>query len=124
MQKTNLTQSQTEEVMETLLADANPAVIGAFLALLRAKGETLEEVRTPCNFFAEQRLIYTAYYSWEEGMACLYFEIGLYVKVCVCPQISNHFGSWADYWACKRDAKEGSASANSGRVFRYCGHWG
>lgn len=44
MQKTNLTQVQTEEVMETLLADANPAVIGAFLALLRAKGETLEEI--------------------------------------------------------------------------------
>jgi anthranilate phosphoribosyltransferase len=81
MQKTNLTQVQTEEVMETLLADANPAVIGAFLALLRAKGETLEEVRTPCNIFAEQRLIYTAYNGWEVGMACLYFEI------------SNHFGS-------------------------------
>ena len=42
--KTDLTQAQTEEVMETLLIDANPAIIGAFLALLRAKGETLEEV--------------------------------------------------------------------------------
>lgn len=42
--KTDLTQAQTEEVMENLLCDANPAVIGAFLALLRAKGETLEEV--------------------------------------------------------------------------------
>ncbi|KAG0587746.1 hypothetical protein KC19_2G188500 [Ceratodon purpureus] len=41
---TDLTQSQTEGVMETLLADANPAVIGAFLALLRAKGETIDEV--------------------------------------------------------------------------------
>jgi anthranilate phosphoribosyltransferase len=44
IQGTDLTQSQTEQVMETLLADANPAVIGAFLALLRAKGETLDEV--------------------------------------------------------------------------------
>lgn len=44
IQGTDLTQAQTEEVMETLLADANPAVIGAFLALLRAKGETLDEV--------------------------------------------------------------------------------
>ncbi|XP_024400584.1 anthranilate phosphoribosyltransferase, chloroplastic [Physcomitrium patens] len=44
IQGTNLTQAQTEEVMETLLADANPAIIGAFLALLRAKGETLDEV--------------------------------------------------------------------------------
>jgi anthranilate phosphoribosyltransferase len=43
---TDLTQSQTEEIMETLLADANPAVIGAFLALLRAKGETIDEVLT------------------------------------------------------------------------------
>ena len=41
-----MTQSQTEGVMETLLADANPAVIGAFLALLRAKGETIDEVLT------------------------------------------------------------------------------
>lgn len=75
MRKTNLTQAQTEEVMETLLTDANPAVIGAFLALLRAKGETLEEVRTPCNSFAEQWSIYTAYNGWEVGMACLYLEI-------------------------------------------------
>lgn len=44
IQGTDLTQSQTEQVMETLLEDANPAVIGAFLALLRAKGETLDEV--------------------------------------------------------------------------------
>ncbi len=44
IQGTDLTQAQTEEVMATLLVDANPAVIGAFLALLRAKGETLDEV--------------------------------------------------------------------------------
>lgn len=46
---TDLTQTQTEGVMETLLADANPAIIGAFLALLRAKGETLDEVLIPLD---------------------------------------------------------------------------
>ncbi len=41
---TDLSQAQTEELMEELLKDPNPSVIAAFLVLLRVKGETINEV--------------------------------------------------------------------------------
>jgi len=40
----NLTESQTQESILTLVSGAEPAQIAAFLVLLRAKGETAEEV--------------------------------------------------------------------------------
>ncbi|KAH9539273.1 hypothetical protein CY35_15G049500 [Sphagnum magellanicum] len=41
---TDLSQAQTEELMEELLKDPNPSVIAAFLVLLRVKGETINEI--------------------------------------------------------------------------------
>ncbi|CAK9206209.1 unnamed protein product [Sphagnum troendelagicum] len=41
---TDLSQEQTEELMEELLKDPNPSVIAAFLVLLRVKGETIDEI--------------------------------------------------------------------------------
>ena len=41
---TDLTSSQSEAAMEGLLGGADATQIGAFLVLLRAKGETAEEV--------------------------------------------------------------------------------
>jgi anthranilate phosphoribosyltransferase len=41
---TDLSQEQTEELMEELLKDPNPSVIAAFLVLLRVKGETINEI--------------------------------------------------------------------------------
>ncbi|KAI7756825.1 hypothetical protein M8C21_015324, partial [Ambrosia artemisiifolia] len=40
----NLTEAEAEESLDFLLHDANEALISAFLVLLRAKGETYEEV--------------------------------------------------------------------------------
>ena len=40
----DLTESEAEASLEFLLTEANEAQISAFLVLLRAKGETFEEV--------------------------------------------------------------------------------
>lgn len=40
----DLTESEAEASLDFLLAEANEALISAFLVLLRAKGETFEEV--------------------------------------------------------------------------------
>ena len=40
----NLTEVEAEESLDFLLHDANDSLISAFLVLLRAKGETYEEV--------------------------------------------------------------------------------
>ena len=42
--RVNLSESETESSLEFLLNEANEALISAFLVLLRAKGETYEEV--------------------------------------------------------------------------------
>lgn len=42
--KKDLSESESEAAMEFLLSDTNEALISAFLVLLRAKGETYEEV--------------------------------------------------------------------------------
>ncbi|KAI7841008.1 hypothetical protein COHA_005236 [Chlorella ohadii] len=44
MERQNLSEQQTSEALQTLVTGADPAQIGAFLVLLRAKGETAEEV--------------------------------------------------------------------------------
>ena len=40
----NLTESEAEASLHFLLGDASEALISAFLVLMRAKGETFEEV--------------------------------------------------------------------------------
>ena len=57
----DLTESEAEASLDFLLNEANEALISAFLVLLRAKGETYEEVRVshskthfPCNFLGKQ----------------------------------------------------------------------
>ena len=42
----DLSESEAESSLDFLLNDANEALISAFLVLLRAKGETYEEVLT------------------------------------------------------------------------------
>lgn len=42
--RVDLSESETESSLEFLLNEANEALISAFLVLLRAKGETYEEV--------------------------------------------------------------------------------
>lgn len=42
--RVDLTESEAEASLEFLLSEANEALISAFLVLLRAKGETFEEV--------------------------------------------------------------------------------
>lgn len=44
MQRHNLTEQQTSDALQALVAGAEPAQMAAFLVLLRAKGETAEEV--------------------------------------------------------------------------------
>lgn len=43
--RVDLTESEAEASLDFLLSEANEALISAFLVLLRAKGETYEEVR-------------------------------------------------------------------------------
>lgn len=45
IERVDLSESEAEASMEFLLNDANEALISSFLVLLRAKGETYEEVR-------------------------------------------------------------------------------
>lgn len=45
MNRVDLSESETEASLDFLLNDANEALISAFLVLLRAKGETHEEVK-------------------------------------------------------------------------------
>lgn len=58
---TDLSQEQTEELMEELLKDPNPSVIAAFLVLLRVKGETINEVydllQCACDWLEEFVLV-------------------------------------------------------------------
>ncbi|XP_076937535.1 anthranilate phosphoribosyltransferase, chloroplastic-like, partial [Bidens hawaiensis] len=44
IERRDLTEDEAEESLDYLLQDANEALISAFLVLLRAKGETYEEV--------------------------------------------------------------------------------
>lgn len=44
MQRQNLSEQQTSDSLQALVAGAEPAQMAAFLVLLRAKGETPEEV--------------------------------------------------------------------------------
>lgn len=44
----DLSESEAEASLDYLLNDANEALISAFLVLLRAKGETYEEVSIFC----------------------------------------------------------------------------
>lgn len=44
MERRDMTEDQTREALQALIADAEPAQIAAFLVLLRAKGETAAEV--------------------------------------------------------------------------------
>lgn len=44
--RVDLSESEAESSLEFLLNEANEALISAFLVLLRAKGETYEEVYT------------------------------------------------------------------------------
>lgn len=44
MERTNLTESQTSQALNALIEGAEPAQMAAFLVLLRAKGETPEEI--------------------------------------------------------------------------------
>lgn len=44
IKKRDLTETETEAVMQNLLTSGDPAQISAFLVLLRAKGETFEEI--------------------------------------------------------------------------------
>ena len=44
IERKNLTEIEAEESLDFLLHDANETLISAFLVLLRAKGETYEEV--------------------------------------------------------------------------------
>ncbi|PRW61048.1 anthranilate phosphoribosyltransferase [Chlorella sorokiniana] len=44
MERQNLSEQQTSEALQALVTGAEPAQIGAFLVLLRAKGETAEEI--------------------------------------------------------------------------------
>lgn len=43
----HLSESEAEDTLDFLLNDASEALISAFLVLLRAKGETFEEVSVP-----------------------------------------------------------------------------
>lgn len=43
----DLSEADAEASLDFLLNEANEALISAFLVLLRAKGETFEEVRVP-----------------------------------------------------------------------------
>lgn len=43
--RVDLSESQAEDSLNILLSEADEALISAFLVLLRAKGETYEEVR-------------------------------------------------------------------------------
>ena len=43
--RVDLSEAEAEASLDFLLKDANEALISAFLVLLRAKGETYEEVR-------------------------------------------------------------------------------
>lgn len=44
MERRNLSEQETSEALQALVAGAEPAQMAAFLVLLRAKGETAEEV--------------------------------------------------------------------------------
>lgn len=44
MQRQNLSEQQTSDALQALVAGAEAAQMAAFLVLLRAKGETAEEV--------------------------------------------------------------------------------
>jgi anthranilate phosphoribosyltransferase len=44
MHRHNLSEAQTADALRALVAGAEPAQMAAFLVLLRAKGETAEEV--------------------------------------------------------------------------------
>ncbi len=44
MERQDLSEQQTSEALQALVAGAEPAQMAAFLVLLRAKGETAEEV--------------------------------------------------------------------------------
>lgn len=47
----DLSEADAEASLDFLLKDADEALISAFLVLLRAKGETFEEVRVPRSCF-------------------------------------------------------------------------
>lgn len=44
MQRQDLSEQQTSEALQALVAGAEPTQMAAFLVLLRAKGETAEEI--------------------------------------------------------------------------------
>lgn len=51
LKKEDLTEEEAEGSLNFLLSDGNEALISAFLVLLRAKGETYEEVMHLSVFF-------------------------------------------------------------------------
>lgn len=54
----DLTESESEDSLDFLLDGADEALISAFLVLLRAKGETFEEVSSFLQLFTLFRLTY------------------------------------------------------------------
>lgn len=67
----DLSESEAESSLEFLLNDANEALISAFLVLLRAKGETYEEVST-LFILSPSLYIYKIYICFIEvlGVIC------------------------------------------------------
>ena len=54
--RVDLTESEAEASLEFLLTEANEAQISAFLVLLRAKGETFEEVSSLSFLLKKKRI--------------------------------------------------------------------
>lgn len=66
----DLSESEAESSLDFLLNDANEALISAFLVLLRAKGETYEEVI---------RISFLIYFSFTY---CYNMEYFFLIKIC------------------------------------------
>jgi hypothetical protein len=60
--KRNLEEAEAECVMQSLLNCGDAAQISAFLVLLRAKGETFEEVRVRSHQWAQQPMLWKTLY--------------------------------------------------------------
>lgn len=78
----DLSESEAEASLDFLLNDANEALIGAFLVLLRAKGETYEEVSLV--FKLDIHNIYLLFYFLR--LFFLLYLFGYYIE----PNISKH----------------------------------
>lgn len=77
----DLSEDEAEASLQYLLDDASEAAISAFLVLLRAKGETYEEVSPLFELFSEFVLVIV---SENENVVKRLLIVNIFEILCVC----------------------------------------